>query len=120
MDSKELLKNAEAYLKNEGIDLTKKTDSETLKEYILPAMESSKDILSSIYAFQSRDREGFAGKIKTLIQRKIIFTVINVIEKQSMRQQKFNELTFRAVERLIAENDSLRKQVEELKSSNTL
>ena len=115
MDSKELLKNAEEILKNEGVDLSQKTDSETLKEYILPAMESSKDILSSVYAFNSRSREGFLGKIKTKIQQKIIFTVINVIEKQSMRQQKFNELTFRAVEKLIAENETLKKEIEELK-----
>jgi len=115
MDSKQLLQNAEEILKNEGVDLSQKTDSETLKEYILPAMESSKDILSSVYAFSSRSREGFLGKIKTKIQQKIIFTVINVIEKQSMRQQKFNELTFRAVEKLIAENEALKKEIEELK-----
>lgn len=115
MDSKELLKNAEEVLKDEGVDLTKKSNSETLSEYILPAMESSKDILSTIYAFQSRGREGIAGKVKTFIQRKIIFTVINVIEKQSMRQQKFNELTYRAVEKLIEENESLKREIAELK-----
>lgn len=115
MDSKQLLKNVEAILIEEGVDLTKKSDSETLEEYILPAMESSKDILSTIYTFQSRGREGFAGKVKTFIQRKIIFTVINVIEKQSMRQQKFNELTYRAVEKLVAENESLKKEIESLK-----
>jgi len=115
MDSKELLKNAEKILKDEGVDLTKKSDSETLIEYILPAMESSKDILSTIYAFNSRSREGVFGKAKTFLQRKIIFTVINVIEKQSMRQQKFNELTFKAVEKLIAENESLKKEIQELK-----
>ncbi len=115
MNSKDLIKNAEEILVNEGVDVSKKSDSETLKEYILPAMESSKDILSTIYAFNSRSREGFLGKIKTKIQQKIIFTVINVIEKQSMRQQKFNELTFRAVEKLIAENESLKKELEALK-----
>lgn len=115
MDSKTLLQNAENILKEEGVDLSKMTDTQTLKEYILPAMESSKDVLSSIYTFQSRTRESFLGKIKTKIQQKIIFTVINVIEKQSMRQQKFNELTYRAVEKLIAENENLKKEIEELK-----
>lgn len=118
MDSKELLQKAENYLANEGVDVSGKSDSETLTEYILPAMESSKDILSAIYAFQSRSRQGFFGKIKTFIQRKIIFTVVNVIEKQSMRQQKFNELTYRAVEKLIAENESLKKEIEALKNKN--
>lgn len=115
MNSKDLIKNAEEILVNEGVDVSKKSDSETLKEYILPAMESSKDILSTIYAFSSRSREGILGKIKTKVQQKIIFTVINVIEKQSMRQQKFNELTFRAIEKLIAENESLKKELEALK-----
>lgn len=116
MDSKDLLQKAEDYLANEGVDVSGKSNSETLKEYILPAMESSKDVLSAIYAFQSRGRAGFLGKIKTFVQRKIIFTVINVIEKQSMRQQKFNELTYRAVEKLIAENESLKKELEDLKN----
>lgn len=115
MNSNELIKRAEEYLKEEGVDLNEKTDEDTLKEYILPAMESSKDILSSVYAFQSRSREGIPGKIKTYIQKKIIFTVINVIEKQSMRQQKFNELTYRAIQKLIAENENLKTEIKKLK-----
>ncbi len=113
MDSKELLKKAESILENEG-ELNKKDYSPMQKvdEFILPAMQASKDVLSPIYAFKSRGREGFLGKLKTMIQNKIIFTVINVIEKQSMKQQKFNELTFRAIEQLSEENKSLRKQLE--------
>lgn len=113
MNSKDLINKAEELLKTEGVSMEDKTNEETLREYILPAMESSKDILSSVYSFQSREREGLLGKIKTKIQQKIIFTVINVIEKQSMRQQKFNELTYRAVEKLIEENENLKKQLNE-------
>jgi hypothetical protein len=115
MDGKQLLKNAQNILKKEGATVTEVDNETTLKTYILPAMQSSKDILSTIYGFNSRNREGFLGKIKTKIQQKIIFTVINVIEKQSMRQQKFNELTYKAIEKLVEENENLKKEIESLK-----
>jgi hypothetical protein len=118
MDSKELLERAENYLKDINKFSEKKDNHATLTEYILPAMEASKDTISSIYGFTTRKREGFFGKIKSLIQNKIVFTVINVIEKQSTKQQKFNELTFRAVENLIQENSELKSQIEALKSSS--
>lgn len=116
-NSQELLKRAQKVLEDEGLykENVDQSPSAVLKEFIMPGLKSSKDILSTIYTFQSRDREGFFGKIKTAIQRKIIFTVINVIEKQSMRQQKFNELTYRAIEQLIEENKDLKAQLEELR-----
>lgn len=115
MKPEELIERAEKVLESEGTVLEKKSDAETLSEYILPAMSASKDILSTIYAFASRKREGFLGKIKTKVQQKIVLTVVNVIEKQSMRQQKFNELTYKAIEKLTAENQSLRLELESIK-----
>ena len=112
--SEELMQNAKKILEDEGLyeDHKDQTPEQMLTEFIMPGLKSSKDILSTIYAFQSREREGFLGKIKSAIQRKIIYTVINVIEKQSMRQQKFNELTYRAIEQLVEENKELKKKLE--------
>lgn len=113
MNSEEILKNVENVLKEEGFDFgDKKTNSEILEEFILPGLKNSKDILQSIYSFQIRSRSGVLGKLKTGLQNKIINTCINVIEKQSMKQQKFNELTFRAIETLVKENKELRERLQ--------
>lgn len=113
MDSEELLKKADEYLKKEGVE-TKKSEisnEEALNEFILPGLQASKDILSTIYSFHTREKSGIGGKIKNFIQNKIIFTVINVIEKQSMRQQKFNELTYKAIGKLVEENKELKDKL---------
>lgn len=110
--SKELLDKVNSLLKEEGIDnsVNDIDNSTLLKEYLLPGLKSSKDVLGSLYSFKSRERGGFIGKVKTKVQGLIINTVINVIEKQSMKQQKFNELTYKAIEALIKENEELRKR----------
>lgn len=110
----DLLIKAKEVLKNEGTDLDAQELSNTdlLNEFILPGLKNSKDTLSTIYAFQSRAREGILGQFKTKIQNKIINTVVNVIEKPSMKQQKFNELTYQAIEKLVAENAELRRHLQ--------
>jgi len=102
-------------LKEEGDNnTTGSIDNKTLlEEYLLPGLKGSKDILGSLYAFKSRARGGFVGKVKTTLQKIIINTVINVIEKQSMKQQKFNELTYKAIEGLIKENTDLRSKLDQ-------
>ncbi|MEP7103787.1 MAG: hypothetical protein ABI721_03700 [Candidatus Dojkabacteria bacterium] len=111
LTEEQILKKTRELLLEEGIDLdrTDKTASEMLEEFILPGLKGSKDTLESIYYMQAKDRGGFLGKIKSIVQRKLINTTINVIEKQSMRQQKFNELTYKAIELLIEENKNLQK-----------
>ncbi len=113
MNSETLLKNAKNVLEQEGTEVNdlNKSPEEVLKEFILPGLKNSKDTLGSIYTFQTRQRQGFLGKLKTLIQDKLVNTTINVVEKQSMKQQKFNELTFRAIEKLIEENKELREKI---------
>jgi len=110
--SKALLNKVNELLKEEGIDTenTEIDNTTMLKEYLLPGLKNSKDVLGSLYSFKSRERGGVAGKVKTKLQSLIINTVINVIEKQSMKQQKFNEITFKAIEALIKENEELRKR----------
>lgn len=111
MTEDEILKKTRELLLEEGIDLDRKdkSASEMLEEFILPGLKGSKDTLESIYYMQVKERGGFFGKLKSMIQRKLVNTTINVIEKQSMRQQKFNELTFKAIELLIAENKNLKQ-----------
>src|SRR5438445_293786 len=73
MTSEELIQQAKITLEKEG-ELSSKTNITTekaLKEFILPGLKNSKDVLSSIYSFQSRSRMGIFGKIKTFIQNKI-------------------------------------------------
>lgn len=94
-----LLIDVNNILEEEGIDLSSNTPEQNI-EYILKALESSKDILSPLYSFKTRERGGLIGKIKSKIQNKIINTVINVIEKQSQKQQKFNELVFKYLQEL--------------------
>lgn len=108
-----LISKAEEILENEDPNFNKNdlTPEQMLKDFILPGLKNSKDTLASIYDFKSRDRSGFLGGLKTAFQNKIINTVINVIEKPSMKQQKFNELTYKAIEALIAENEELKRRL---------
>lgn len=112
-----ILEKAKIILEKEGISLAEenKSPSEILRELILPGLDNSKDTLSAIY-FKSKHRSGFLGSIKTKIQSKIINTVINVVEKQSMKQQKFNNLLYKAIENLVIENDNLKKELESVKN----
>jgi len=112
MNSADILKSAEEILKNEDPNFEKEdmTTAQLLNEFILPGLNNSKDTMASIYEFKSRNRPGLFGKLKTAFQQKIINTVINVIEKPSMKQQKFNELTYKAIEALMKENKELREQ----------
>ncbi len=112
--SEEIVKNAEEILKNEDPNFDKEDmdNEQILNEFILPGLKNSKDTLSSIYDFRSRNRAGFLGRLKSMLQNKIINTVINVMEKPAMKQQKFNELTYKAIEALIKENEELKKKLQ--------
>jgi len=118
MTPEELMQNAKTVLENEG-ELSSADNLSTdqvLKEFILPGLKNSKDTLSSIYTFKSRNREGFFGRFKTFLQSKIIYTVINVIERPSMKQQKYNVLLYKAIENLVKENEELKAELSSLKS----
>lgn len=113
-NSRKLIQKAEEILRNEDPNFQKEemTTEEIMNEFILPGLKNSKDTLASIYDFKSRSRSGFLGGLKTAFQNKIINTVINVIEKPSMKQQKFNELTYKAIEMLVKENEELKKKLQ--------
>ncbi len=107
----ELIANAEKLLSEEGkLKSGEQSTEEAFREFILPALKSSKDTLHTIYykGFV-KDRPSFFGKLKRMIQMKIVNSVIATIEKQSQKQQKFNELTYRSIEILVEEIENLKK-----------
>lgn len=104
MEEKTILGKVEKYLEQKDPFFKKESlsEEEFLAQYLLPSLENSKDILDGLYSSNNvKERRGLFGKIKTKIERKIVNIVINVIERQSAKQQKFNELTFRAIELLV-------------------
>jgi hypothetical protein len=106
----ELIQRAEDILNDEGkLRNANQSIEETFREFILPALRSSKDTLHTIYykGFV-RDRGGLFGGIRSKIQMKIVNTVISTIEKQSQKQQKFNELSYRSIELLVEELESIK------------
>lgn len=106
--SAEILKRVGGILEEEGIevDADGKTPYQLLEEYIFPGLKSSKNTLSMIGQVDTQ-KGGIKGKIKRMIQN----IVINTVEKESMQQQKFNELTYNAIEILIAENSKLKEEL---------
>jgi hypothetical protein len=119
MKPEELIKNAQDVLKNEygEIDVHKKEGIEFIKEYLISGMNNTKDILSPLYAYQTRQRLGFFGKLKSLIQNKIVFTAINVFERPGIKQQKFNELTYQTIVKLTEEIEELRAKIKDSANS---
>lgn len=105
MDKEKLLKNAEMILEQEGYvdEDNNLSNIEIIEKHILPALKNSKNTLSEILNFESRDRKGIVGKVKSFILGKLKNIVINVVEKQSAKQQKFNELVYQAIEKLVEE-----------------
>lgn len=85
-------------LQGETIDNKPQSEEEMLISYIIPGLENSKEILSGIYSQKTRSRKGFLGRIKSFLHQKLINIVINVIERPMVKQQKFNELTYKAIE----------------------
>lgn len=118
MQSKdELLTKLKTYLQNElGIDESSKpSDSELLRNYIIPALESSKSTLESLVVRSGRKRPGFLGKIKDKIENIVKNIALGLIEKTESKQNKFNEMIYRAVIILSEENITLKKELEDLK-----
>lgn len=111
MKKEDLIQRAEVILEKEGIvsESDKYTNIEFIEKYILPSLKNSKNTLSDILSFETRDRKGFVGKLKSFVLSKLKNIVINVVEKQSAKQQKFNELVFLAMEKLVEEVKSKSK-----------
>jgi hypothetical protein len=114
--SENILESVKDILKEEGVSVDERLNDPIylLNEFIKPGLRSSKDTLSALYSFQTRDRNGLVGKFKSLIQMKMVNISISAMERQSMKQQKFNELTTKAIEILIEENMHMKAKLEKI------
>lgn len=104
INKQEILQKIGEIIEEEGLSSNNDLCTEELfKEFILPSLEQSKQTLSSLYKFEVKNYGGIFGKIKYKIITKIKNIVINVVERESMRQQKFNELVYQSMLLLVDE-----------------
>ena len=96
---KEILSNINKLIEEEGF--TSKTNDdpiEKLEKFILPGLLNSKSTLSSIYNWEpSTNKYGILGKLKVFILRRLKNIIVNVFERNAMKQQKFNDLVYEAI-----------------------
>ncbi len=100
MESSELLQQVDGVLRSEGMDSannSKMTPLEKLEKLIIPAFESSKNVQSSLYAYQPTPGSGLVRRIKNKLLTKVRNVTIAVLERTIMRQQKVNELAYQAI-----------------------
>jgi len=121
MNKEEILKKLNDYIKDhdpffrETTNL-KKSTLDILEEDVLPVLKVNKNILENLYSWDyKKTNKGLAIKIKNYFKKIIKNIVINIIERVEIKQAKFNEITYNAIEILIKENRDLKKQIEELK-----
>jgi hypothetical protein len=115
VEKENLLKKVNEILENEGelIENNSKNSLDAIEENIIPAMANAKNTLASLYKYAPKDKKGLIGKLKNGILGRLKNITLNVVERQSMQQQKFNELTYNAIELLLKENKELREKLED-------
>ena len=87
---------------------------ELAENFILPALESSKDIQRHLYTdFTSGG--GMLRKVKNKAITKIANITRNTVEKSFMRQQKFNDNILKLASYLLKENKKLKEELKQLK-----
>ncbi len=113
MTKEEILEKVDKVLEEEGMDTSglNLSNEEKLQKYILPSLEQARNTISNLYKYEPKKGSSILGKAKTTILNKLKNIVINVIERESMRQQKFNELTYQALIILVDENKELKKKL---------
>ena len=121
MDKKaeELLVKIRELIKEEGIaNMSRIEDREQLiNEFILPALDRSKDIQKDLYSDFTHQSSGLLSKVKRTIITKLANITRNVVEKSFMRQQKFNNNTKLLLEHLVEENKMLRDKIEQIEQN---
>jgi len=125
MNQEEILKKLNDYIKDhdpffqETTNL-KKSTFDILEEDVLPVLKVNKNILENLYSWDyKKTNKSLITKIKNYLKKIIKNIVINIIERIEIKQAKFNEITYTAIEILIKENRELKKQIEEIKSNLT-
>lgn len=115
--AEKLLKLVRELLEEEGVSISKSEDqSKIVKEYILPAINKSKDIQGELYKEFTYESTSKIKSMKNKILRKLGNITRNVVEKPLMKQQKFNNNVYLTLEYLLEENIRLKADLE--KNSN--
>ena len=112
--SQEILDNVDELLADEGMAVDSGDKGSRLETHILPVLEKSRDIQSYLYSYEPPHAKGSVRNLKNTFLSKMRNIIINVMERVTMRQQKFNELTYQALVELQKENQELREQVSKL------
>jgi len=101
MDKDQLIANVKKFLKEkEGFDVdgSKVSGIDLIDKFLIPALRSSKDSLTALYDYFPKKRSGLLGKIKNKIEILVSNMVKSNLEKQSLRQQKFNDVVVQILE----------------------
>lgn len=118
MDSKTLLKNVDSILEAEGVQLDDLSTQEKLQEFVFPGIENAKSTLSSLHKYKPQTGKSIPQKIKSYILMKIRNIVVNTVEAESMRQQKYNDMVYQALLLMHEENQVLRSKISELQKTH--
>lgn len=115
-DSQTILKKIRKIIRYEEIaqEGEKYDEKELVEQYLIPSLESNKDIQRALYSPKFEKSGGLINKFKSFILRKIGNVATNVVEKSFLRQQKFNNSLKLIVEYLVKENKELRERVKSL------
>lgn len=118
--SEQLLKKVKDLVKSEGHARRNsiEDEAEVIKAYVLPAINSSKDVQRHLYTDFTHGGGDGLRKLKNKVLRKIGNVAINVTERPFMKQQKFNDNTALLLQYLFEENERLRKRIEDLEVKN--
>jgi hypothetical protein len=118
-----LLKNIDSYAESEhlaaGVQSYQKDDPRIVGA-ALEIAERSKSILGGLYYDFRKTGGGFSRKVKNMVIQKLANIVRNTVERPFLTQQKYNEQIYYLVKLLVEENQSLRKEMAELKSNRQL
>jgi DNA primase large subunit len=116
-DKTEFLKKLDDYLTDHGLSASEYLDTKAkLDQYGLPALAATKSILNDIYSYRPPTGDGILRKVKNKIINLIRNVSISTIELSTIKQNKFNELTYQFIDMLVAENKELRERITKLES----
>jgi hypothetical protein len=108
----EILASTNEALKAEGISINEYSSPlEEVQKFLLPSMQNAKNTLAALYKFVPKQKFGVVGKLKNLILARLKNITLNVVERESMKQQKFNELTYQSIQNLTKEIEELKRKL---------
>lgn len=116
-NSQQLLEKVRKLIDAEqGPNLDSKEDVDlVIQKYVIPSLNSNKDILKNLYFDFYPGRSGLLAFLKKKVIGKIANVTRNTVEHSMMRQQKFNDSVAFLLAELIKENIELRKELSKKK-----